>query len=351
MSSRGADDDRSLRARRRRSGGSVCALRGVLAVATATAALLAPRCAEAFAAAPRFLIASSPATSTIAYIQLPGDRVGPRPGEAMRVLVSKGLTFPQGIAVDAYRHFLYVADPSLGKLVRYKLRPSNDALSVGKQQDVASPVEVRAVAVDGMGNVWFTDEANQRVLRVSAKQLEEGHRTPQVVYDGSVVPEVRSPGGLAVDNFFVYWLNKAQGKTAGSLVKAKQNPSAALASFNASATTQSGTVHPLASNAEKCYGTCIALGNMFYTDEFNKLYGVPRTAIARGEVVTVSDSFKEPRGCTYDGDSTVYVADKAANAIYMFAANMEQLRPDRPVGLAAELQGAFGVAVYTLLNT
>lgn len=344
ISSRGAEAPRAPRASRRLAplGGRV--VRGGVAALV----LSAPSSAWALADAPKFLIASSPATSTIAYLRLPEDGSGPKEGEAMRVLIDKGLTFPQGIAVDEFRQFLYVADPTLGKLVRYKLNPSEDTLTVGRQQEVASPVEVRAVAVDGLGNVWFTDEASQRVMRVTAQQLEQNHRTPQVVYDGNVVDAVRAPGGLAVDNFFVYWLNKAYGKKSGSLVKARQNPAVNLAEFNA--TTESGAVHPLASNAEKCYGTCLALGNAFYTDEFNKVYGVPRSAIARGDVVAVSDRLKEPRGCAYDGDSTVYVADKGSNAIYMFAANMEQLRPNRPMVKAAELQGAFGVAVYAMLD-
>merc|ERR1712151_254129 len=106
----------------------------------------------------------------------------------------------------------------------------------------------------------------------------------------------------------------------------------------------------LAYNAEKCYGVCLSHNNAFFTDEFKNLYGVPRTATARNEVVTISTGFQEPRGCAYDGDSTVYVTDKAQNAIFGFAANMENLLPGRLMTKAAELQGAFGVAIYTHLD-
>jgi len=268
----------------------------------------------------------------------------------MQVLVSTGLQFPQGVAVDDYRQMLYVADPSLGKLVRYKLQASGDTLQVGKMETVASGVEVRAVAVDGLGNVWFTDEPNQRIMRVTAQMIQEGRTTPQTVYDGSALKEVSSPGGIAVDNFFVYWLNKAGGQGSGTLVRALQHPAVDLGGNVTSLVAHAPGVHKLADNADKCYGICLALGNAYFSDEFKSLYGVSRAAVARSEEVAITGSFTEPRGCAYDGDSTVYVADKTENAIYGFAANMERLMPGREMVKAAELQGAFGVTVFTDLG-
>lgn len=43
-------------------------------------------------------------------------------------------------------------------------------------------------------------------------------------------------------------------------------------------------------------------------------------------------------------------ATRARALRWRFAANMEQLRPNRPMVKAAELQGAFGVAVYAMLD-
>merc|ERR1719203_1019842 len=90
-------------------------------------------------------------------------------------------------------------------------------------EDVANIVQVRAVAVDGLGNVWFTEEPKQRIMRVTAEMVERGNRTAEVIYEASSLSEVRSPGGIALDNFFVYWLNKADGQTAGSLIRAEQH--------------------------------------------------------------------------------------------------------------------------------
>lgn len=327
-----------------------------------TACLLAR--ASAFGEAPRFLIATSPSTSMVAYTKLPSTGAPATGKEEMRILVNSGLSTPQGIAVDEYRQMLYVADPSLGKLVRFPLKSSSEALAVGSMETVATDVEVRAVAVDGVGNVWFTDEAQQQVMRVTAKMIADGQTTPEIVYSAANEDEVRSPGGIALDSYFVYFVNKADGETAGSLIKGRQNPETAIVSAasvndtssNASSLAQvvregkKSSLFALGYNAEKSYGVCLSHRNAFYTDSVKQVYAVPRAATARNEVVTVSMGFSEPRGCAFDGDSTLYIADKARNGVYAMASNMENLLPNRPVSLAVTLQGAFGVAVYSHLD-
>jgi len=285
----------------------------------------------------KYLIASSPASGKVAYVKLASDGAPASGKEAMRTLIDTKLKYPQGIAVDSYRGKLFVADPSLNKLVSYTLHRTNDALTVSPMQTVAENVEVRAVAVDGLGNVFFTDEPAQQILKVTSEMMAKGTTTPEVVYSALTTDSVSAPGGVAVDNFFVYWVNKASGTTAGSIARGLQYPTSPLAS----------SVKNLAVNAAKCYGLCIALGNIFYTDEATSVYGVPRAAAKNDTAVTVSKEFQEPRGCTYDGDGTVYVTDKTSNAIYQFAGNMmADLRSVSNLTKAADLQGAFAVAMY-----
>ena len=131
--------------------------------------------------------------------------------------------------------------------------------------------------------------------QVSAQQIEEGRTTPEralkrlnffsgrVIYTGETA-NVRSPGGLlepfqgpfkglfrwrlrgvALDNYFVYWLNKAGAAEAGSLNRGLQYGTD-LTLRNASLAVQT-----LASNALKCYGVCLAGENVFYSDESSKL--------------------------------------------------------------------------------
>merc|ERR1719401_2355112 len=154
-------------------------------------------------------------------------------------------------------------------------------------------------------------------MRITARMREAGQTTAETVYNGESLQSVSAPGGIALDNFFVYWLNKNSGTKVGSLLRGRQEPGKLNATADA--------VKSLASNAQKCYGVCLALGNIFFTDETNSLYGVRRAATGLGDTVTISSTFQEPRGCAFDGDSTVYVADKVGNAVYQFPSNMQEL--------------------------
>merc|ERR1712007_293922 len=230
-----------------------------------------------------------------------------------------------------YRKKLYVADPDLNKLVAYDISHNGDALSVGAQYTVATNVEARWVACDGVGNVYFTDEAKDVVLKIPAKSIEAGKTSAQTLYDGSSVSAVSSPGGIVSDNYFVYWLNKASGTQVGSLIRAVTSPNK----------TYGNTVRPIqamANNNMKSYGLCIAMNNMFYTDEHQNLYVVPKSG--GGEPQLVSNALSEPRGCAFDGDGAVYVADKAYNAVYQLAANSAQWTGSTPLTKAADFQGA-----------
>jgi len=321
----------------------------------------------AFGDAPQFLFVSSPATGHIGYWRLPSDGSPAKPGEAMKTLINSGLVFPQGIAVDEYRKRLFVADPNLTALVMYPLSTNGDKMTAGSQQTIAKGVQARAVAVDGLGNVVFTDEPNNRIMRVTNAMIQDGTTKPEILYDGKHQPSVSTPGGIAADNYFVYWLNKAKGLQVGTLLRGLQEPSAArqlalAAIANASssagdagvgaADTGARAVDPvamIAMNAPKCYGVCIAGGYIFYTDEATNLYGIKRASTSRHTVFTISSKLKAPRGCVYDGSGTVYVADKQQNAVFQFAAAMPQLEPNLPLTKAGEMPGAFGLAIYTVV--
>mmetsp|Transcript_66853 Transcript_66853/g.159538 ORF Transcript_66853/g.159538 Transcript_66853/m.159538 type:complete len:323 (+) Transcript_66853:76-1044(+) len=302
---------------------------------------LAVQGAAGFGESQKFLVVSSPATGHLAYAKFPADGSPlAADGQAMKTLIKSGLVFPQGVAIDNHRGRLFVADPNQTGLVMYPLTSNGDTLSVGGSKIIADNVQTRAVSVDGLGNVVFSDEPTSRILRVSAKMIDEGTTVPEVIYDGSAVPSLKSPGGVASDNYFVYWLNKAGAPQAGTLIRGLQYATAETIR-NATAGVQM-----LANNALKCYGVCIAGGNLFYTDETAKLYGVNRAATSRHVVTTISSQLQAPRGCAHDGAGTVYVADKTQNAVFQFAANMDPLEPNTALAKAADLQGAFGLAIF-----
>lgn len=290
--------------------------------------------ARAYGEPAKYLIATAPSSSRIAYIKLPDKGRPLEPGDNFRTLVETNLVVPHGIAVDEYRKKLYVGDPGLGKVVAYDLKHDGDALKVGDRHTIAEDVEVRWLAVDGIGNVFFTDEPRSRILRVSAQQIEEGNKTAEVLYDSAWTDKVSAPGGIITDNFFVYWVNKASGTQKGSLMRAPSSQYLANSSTN---------IQTFSNNAMKCYGVCMALNNIFYTDEVVNVYGLKRSGTG---LETVSESLEEPRGCVHDGDSTVYIADKASHTLYQFASNMQEVKPNQVFKKAGDFEGIYGLAMY-----
>lgn len=251
----------------------------------------------------------------------------------MRTLINAGLTFPQGLAVDAWRRYLYVADPTLNKLVYYVLDPrSEERLYVSSQKVAAEGVEVRWVTVDNLGNVYFTVESTQRIMRITAEKLDRGDTSPEVVFEGSSSSMVSAPAGIAIDNYFAYWANKLNPEKAGTVVRSLHAP-------------KSETVD-LANINAKCYGVCMAVNNVFFTAETKNLYGLNR--LGGDPPVKVSSKFGEARGCAWDGQNTVYVADKQQNVVKSFPANMPSLREEMETSTTAYMEGAYGVAVYTV---
>lgn len=292
-----------------------------------------------FHESPKFLIVSSPGTHKVAYSVI---TTGFPKQYQMYELIGTGLTNPQGVAVDDYRHKLYVADPGLLKLVYYDLTVKGDVLRVGSQKTAAASVEVRWVAVDSVGNVFFSVEPYHRIMKLSTEAVEKGSTTAATVYDGAYSSHVSSPGGVAVDNFFVYWTNKEGGTQVGSVVRGTERIEPQ--NFNANETDNAKV---LSRNAVKTYGLCSsAHGILYYTDETANLYGLKPSGAETDLPVTVSAGFVQPRGCAFDGDSTVFVADKYLNAVYGFPARSSQPRAGVQMLKASDLEGAFGVAVF-----
>merc|ERR1719181_613115 len=215
----------------------------------------------------------------------------------------------------------------------YNLAFTNGMLMTdGDQMVAANNVEARWVAVDGIGNVFLTDEGVNVIQRVDGEALRAGQGKPTVIYDGATVGEVNRPGGVATDNFHVFWSNKAIGTQVGSVVRGLEEPDSTA---NAASVTQ------IAKNDNKVYGVCLSQNNVFYTSSQSFMYGVKKSG---GQIATVSDKLLGPRGCAWDGDGTVYVADKTANAVYSFAGNMHILRPAQ-LTKVADYDAAFGLAV------
>jgi len=326
-------------------------------------------------AAKRYVIVSSSELAQVLYWPAPayGSEMNEGDRNEPQVLISTGLVEPIGIAVDQERHGLYVADPGAdgksGKVWRYVLTPTASGLEVGAPFAVLSNIQVRWLTLDAHGTLFVTDEGNNVVYKVPAEHLVrpaefsflEGSATgsytdlpvePITLYDGKQVSGVSAPSGIAVDNYRVFWANKVSGTEVGSVVQGYEAPPPASAT----------AVTAVASNTIKVYGVCMSSSNVFFTDAETYLYGVKKFG---GGVAAISDKMKDPRGCAWDGDGTVYVADKKGK-VYSFAANMRSLSPQQlthnfdvssPEGVAvfihessARLATAFAAIVFAMMS-
>jgi hypothetical protein len=278
-----------------------------------------------------FLLISTPQSGKVQWVKVPQN--GDIAHATKHTLLDEGLQHPQGLAIDHKRKRLFVADPDVQKIYAYTIKVSGDSLSTdGRQTIVADGVESRWVAVDGLGNVFFTDEPKSEILKISMQKMVRGSTVPEVMYAGSNLTQVNHPGGVAVDNFHVFWSNKRYGTQAGTIVKGSEvkNPTKP-AEFN---------VDVLAKNSPKSYGVCLALNNVFFTDSEKSIYGVKKSG---GEVVEVNNKLKKPRGCVWDGDGTIFVADREQNAIYSFPGNMGIIT-QADVKKVMDIEDAFGLA-------
>jgi len=277
----------------------------------------------------KYLVISAPRLSKVVYMKI-GDK-----GGQTRPLIDSGLKSPQGVAVDQKRQKLYVTDPDSRKIFSYNLVFNNGVLLTdGKQAVAAQNVEARWVAVDGVGSIFFTDERDNLIQKVSAEKILRGDPTPTVMYSGISVSQVSAPGGIATDNFHVFWTNKAVGTLVGSVVKGFETPPE---------TNVAASVKAIAKNAVKVYGVCLSMNNVFYTDSESYVYAVKKTG---GAIAEVTAKLLHPRGCTWDGDGTIYIADKGGNAVYSFPGNMHTLTPMK-LTKTVDFEDAFGVAVIS----
>lgn len=311
-------------------------LRPLPGAARAFLAWAAASCWGACAQSPGFLLISSPRNAKVSWLRIPenGSFAHVRP----ETLIDRGLMHPQGIAVDQKRKRLLIADPSVQKIYSYQMRVDGDALTVeDKQTVVSTAIESHSVAVDGNGNIFFSDESHNVIYKVpsaasvAAAFLGDAAPKPEALYGGEMLPQVNGPGGVATDNFHVYWTNKHFGMQTGSVVKGSEAPVE---------TGSVSSVNVLAQNSPKCYGVCLALGNVFFTDAENKVYGVKKSG---GRSALVTSVLSKPRGCSWDGDGTVYVADRGLGGVYSFAGTMRKIGSSR-ISRAFDFDDAYGVA-------
>merc|ERR1719313_3290107 len=111
-----------------------------------------------------------------------------------------GLAKPIGIAVDHARNGLYVADYAMGKILRWTLAEDTTlkTLSVtSKATEIYSGGYVSWLAVDSIGNLFFSDEDTSTIWKVSAEDLIKTSRSKEEDYYPSF--NLNCPGVYGTD--------------------------------------------------------------------------------------------------------------------------------------------------------
>jgi streptogramin lyase len=251
-------------------------------------------------------IAGIPITVTQAGTNYIGP-IGPSP---LITLVSSGLAYPYGAAVDGSGN-VYFADDGGNALKEWSASTQQTTTLVPSGLG-----SVRGVAVDGSGNVYFTDLLNT---------LGEWNASTQQVTT-LVSSGLDQPWGAAVDgsgNVYIADSFNNAIKKWGAL------------------TQQVTTLVPAYSEVNAPYDVAVdGSGNLYIADEGDN--ALKEWNASTQQVTTlVSSGLYQPTAVAVDGSGNVYIADPGSNAIYEWSASTQQLTTLVSSGLNAP----FSVAV------
>jgi len=292
-----------------------------------------------------FLFVSSPTTKTVQYARLltavelaRGDRM-----VMGSLVVGQEVEAPMGLAVDGFRKLLYVADPGRGAVLAMDI--IEDSWGAGNlvyngARTVIRSVQAQWVATDALGNLYFTDAETNRIwyLPVSAAVPDDDDSswspdtsgTPVVLYAADAQAPISNPQGVAVYGSRILWANGQGGGGSAAVVSTYKVPSTLAAPNFTDVATGSAA-----------YGVCASSARIFYTDAETKIKSMREPG---GEISVVTEGLSQPRGCAYDGDGTIFVADADDGRVYSFAGGGQDGGP-RPAWPVVQIPGAFGIAV------
>jgi len=329
----------------------------------------------------RYLITSSPGMGNVYYAGLPSfhDLTLPpaeRPVSQASVLIDGfgsrckgwscneasdlGLRAPRGLALHQAcdgRAVLYVSDTEAENIYAYTLTGKWGSLQVGSQRRVRMGVPGGApwLAVDGLGNLFYTTKKAGLVEMISAESL--AHRAspePVTLYSAAEFgAAVSGPAGVVADNFYVYWANQPRGEVGafGTLVRAPERSLARTAKREAAGRLPprpQALVGASDSSTATASNICLARENLFFTGTGSgSTHSLFATKIRGGSVAEISNSFTRASGCVYDDETTLYVADAGDDAIYSLPANFASLRAMRHLRKAVAVPEPHQLAIFS----
>lgn len=280
----------------------------------------------------KYLLVSIPGERQIGYFQLPDV------GVYNILLVGGGATgpaSPETICVDQTNARLFVTDTPTQKIYWYQLiqLPDGKLITDGRTQVAVESVEAKWLAVDGVGNLYYTGkqvvlpgmpggDSSEGVFKHDTIAIATNDALPRPAIwsnsnSGSPHAGVEAPSGITTDNFHLFWGNSAGAKTHGAVVKAPIGPPEV---------NPSGSVQPIADNSDEVRGVVLTPTALFYASA-DGIFGIPKSKTNAGcgeaQCQLLAKGHK-PIALVWDGDGTVYFSDSDAppdGAIYSFPAN------------------------------
>jgi sugar lactone lactonase YvrE len=208
-------------------------------------------------------------------------------------LIGSGLLQPAGVAVDGSGDVYVIAGGANGVVLKIPWNAGSG--SYDAQMTVASGLALNAgspagVAVDGAGNVYFTDTQNRRVAKVPWNANAGAYGVPTTVLSGSNV--LLAPSGVAVDGTGNVYIADASTHT---VLKVAPD----------------GTQTTLASSVASTSVAVDGTGDVYYSDgTANTVTKLPWTGTAFGTPVALASAgLNAPYGLTVDENGNVYVVN------------------------------------------
>lgn len=312
---------------------------------------LAGICLQVLATTDEYIIGSFPGLRQVNYLKLPDL--------TWRPLLAVDLVNPQAIAVDKRNARLFVVDQPALKIYWYQLITLSDGrlISDGRQHVAVEGVEAKYVAVNDVGDLYFTGKlaaippmtSEQSVMKQDAIALATGLTTNpvsiwSVSMSGAENARLYEPSGLALDSFNVFWGNSVEGSTRGSVVRGS-NPAPEV--------MPETHLNPMADNVNEVYSIALTALYVFYSGP-GGIYGVPKSKVGascgtdNAECRRVSATAQTPTSMVWDGDGTVYVADNGRSKVYSFAAGA--IQNDITMQPLVDANGIWGIDMLSITS-
>lgn len=277
----------------------------------------------------KFIIASFPDSRVVLYS---------RPEwQNWKQLVVQGLTEPKAIAVDPQKLRLYVADTTAAKIYWYQLHVAENVLMTDGQSHLAvQGVVVRSLAMAQTGanaglyfsghTVPFNPALAQSVdgvffvnfTAVQNCELTVCQDPPEAIWKTSDTGTTVE--AISMDSFAIWWGNQQKGKSKGSVVKASKtcpiaDPASAMRTY--------------ADNVDEVYSVVQTPTTVFYGSD-GSVYAVQKnkaeTTCGQDDTYcpTVSHNVSQPMSMAWDGDGTIFIADKGKGKVFTMPSGANQ---------------------------